>query len=126
MRKTSETRGAVSWSRSGWILAAGVLGLAMAIASIADMFSARPYDGITPVPYGREGIEVREPVPGSPADKAGIKGGECVLGIGKRMIQSSSDASAELRRHRIGEKVPYLVRNGPCPTQPRSQPAGEL
>jgi serine phosphatase RsbU (regulator of sigma subunit) len=126
MRKTSESRGAVTWSRSGWILAAGVLGLAMAIASIADMFSARPYDGIAPVPYGREGIEVRGIVPGSPADRAGIKSGECVLGIGKRMIQSSSDASAELRRHRIGDKVAYLVRNGPCPTQPGAQPTGEL
>jgi serine phosphatase RsbU (regulator of sigma subunit) len=126
MRETSETGRAVSWSRSGWILAAGFLGLAMAIASIADMFSARPYDGITPVPYMREGIEVRETMPGSPAEKAGIKAGECVLGIGRRIIQSTSDASEELRRHRIGEKVSYLVRNGPCPTQPRTATTGEL
>src|SRR5262252_5765335 len=126
MRETSETGRAVSWSRSGWILAAGVLGLAMAIASIADMFSARPYDGITPVPYGREGIEVRETMPGSPAEKAGIKAGECVLGIGRRIIQSTRDASAEMRRHQIGEKVSYLVRNGPCPTQPRTAASGEL
>lgn len=126
MRETSEPGRAISWSHSGWILAAGILGLAMAIASIADMFSARPYDGITPVPYGREGIEVRETVPGSPADKAGIKPGECVLGIGRRIIQSTSDASSELRRHRIGEKVSYLVRNGPCPTQPRTATTGEL
>jgi serine phosphatase RsbU (regulator of sigma subunit) len=126
MRETSETGRAVSWSRSGWILAAGFLGLAIAIASIADMFSARPYDGITPVPYMREGIEVRETVPGSPAEKAGIKAGECVLGIGRRIIQSTSDASEELRRHRIGERVSYLVRNGPCPTQPRTATTGEL
>ena len=82
------------------------------------MFSARPYDGIVPVPYGREGIEVRATVPGSPAEKAGIKPGECIQGIGKRIVKSSSDASAELRRHQIGEKVDYLVRNGPCPAQP--------
>ncbi len=126
MTETSETGRAISWSRSGWILAAGILGLAIAIASIADMFSARPYDGIVPVPYGREGIEVRETVPGSPAEKAGIKAGECVLGIGRRIVQSSSDASAELRRHQIGEKVLYLVRNAPCPTQPRAATAGEL
>jgi serine phosphatase RsbU (regulator of sigma subunit) len=126
MRETSETGRAISWSRSGWILALGFLGLAIAIASIADMFSARPYDGIVPVPYGREGIEVRETMPGTPAEKAGIKSGECVIGIGRRIIQSTSDASEELRRHRIGEKVSYLVRNGPCPSQARTAPAGEL
>jgi serine phosphatase RsbU (regulator of sigma subunit) len=118
-----ESRGAVG-SRPGWFLAVGFVGLAIAIASIADMFSARPYDGIVPVPYGREGIEVRGTVPGSPAEKAGIKPGECILGIGKRIVNSSSDASAELRRHHINEKLDYLVRNGPCPTQPRGQAPG--
>jgi serine phosphatase RsbU (regulator of sigma subunit) len=126
MSNTLEKGRAAAGTRSGWILAAGFLGLAIAIASIADMFSARPYDGIVPVPYGREGIEVRETVPGSPAEKAGIRAGECVLGIGKRMVKSSSDASAELRRHKIGEMVTYLVRNAPCPAQPRAAPAGEL
>ncbi len=103
-----------------WFLAVGFVGLAIAIASIADMFSARPYDGIVPLPYGREGIEVRMVLPGSPAEKAGIQAGECVQGIGKRIVKSSSDASAELRRHRIGEKVDYLVRNGPCPGSPEA------
>jgi serine phosphatase RsbU (regulator of sigma subunit) len=126
MSKTLEKGREAAGSRSGWILAAGFLGLAIAIASVADMFSARPYDGIVPLQYGREGIEVRETVPASPAEKAGIKAGECVLGIGKRMVKSSSDASAELRRHKIGEKVSYLVRNGPCPTQPRTASSGEL
>ncbi len=106
---------AASGPRPVWFLAVGFVGLAIAIASIADMFSARPYDGIVPLPYGREGIEVRMVLPGSPAEKAGIKAGECVQGIGKRIVNSSSDASAELRRHRISEKVDYLVRNGPCP-----------
>ena len=106
---------ATSGPRPVLFLAVGFVGLAIAIASIADMFSARPYDGIVPLPYGREGIEVRMVLPGSPAEKAGIKAGECVQGIGKRIVNSSSDASAELRRHRISEKVDYLVRNGPCP-----------
>lgn len=103
-----------------WFLAVGFVGLAIAIASIADMFSARPYDGIVPLPYGQEGIEVRMVLPGTPAEKAGIKAGECVQGIGKRIVNTSSDASAELRRHRIGERVDYLVRNGPCPGGPEA------
>jgi len=82
------------------------------------MFSSRPYDGIMPLPYGRFGIEVRETVPGSPAARAGIASGDCVLGIGRSMVNSISDASAELRRHSVGATVPYLVRHGPCPTLP--------
>ena len=112
-------------SRSGWFLAIGFAGLAIAIASIADMFSARPYDGIVPLPYAREGIEVRDVVVGSPAEKAGIKPGECVEGIGRRIVHTTSDASAELRRHRIGEKVDYLVRNGPCAAGPGAPAGGE-
>jgi S1-C subfamily serine protease len=115
-----EDRGPKPAPRPGWLLAVGFVGLAIALASIADMFSARPYDGIVPVPYGRQGIEVRGTVPGSPAEKAGIKPGECVQGIGKRMVNTISDASAELRRHKIGEVVGYLVLRGPCPAQPAS------
>jgi serine phosphatase RsbU (regulator of sigma subunit) len=101
-------------SGRAWFLVVGFLGLAIALASIADMFSARPFDGIVPVPYGREGIEVRSTAPGSPAEKAGIRPGECVQGIGRRIVHSTSDASVELQRHRIGESVPYLVKAGPC------------
>ena len=101
--------------RTALLLALGVVGLAIAIASIADMFSARPYDGIVPLQYGRGGgIEVRTVTAGSPAERAKIRAGECIQGIGRRIVRSSSDASAELRRHKIGEQVNYLVRNGPC------------
>src|SRR5512143_2581679 len=101
-------------SLRGWFYAVGLVGLAIAVASIADMFSARPNDGIMPVPYRTGGIEVRMVAPGGAAEKAGIVAGDCVLGIGTRLVNSISDASRELRRHRIGESVPYLVRRGPC------------
>jgi serine phosphatase RsbU (regulator of sigma subunit) len=115
--------GPESAPRPGWLLAVGFVGLAIAIASIADMFSARPYDGIVPVPYGRGGIEVRATVPGSPAEKAGIKPGECIEGISGRIVSTISDASEELRRHKIGDRVRYLVRNAPCPAAPRETAA---
>lgn len=95
-------------------LAIGFAGLALAVASIADMFAPRPYDGIVPAPYSRGGIEVRASTSGSPADAAGIRAGDCVLGIGKRLVNSTSDASAELRKHAIGETVSYLYRRGRC------------
>ena len=101
-------------SGQAWFLVVGFLGLAIALASIGDMFSARPFDGIVPVPYAREGIEVRSLVPGSPAEKAGVRPGDCVQGIGRRIVRTTSDASQELQRHQIGESVPYLVKSGPC------------
>src|SRR5262245_63674725 len=111
----TEERGArAGGSLRVWFYAVGLIGLAIAVASIADMFSARPNDGIVPVPYRSGGIEVRMVAPGGAAEKSGITAGDCILGIGTRLVNSISDASRELRRHRIGESVPYLVRRGPC------------
>jgi serine phosphatase RsbU (regulator of sigma subunit) len=93
---------------------AGFLGFAIAVASVADMFSARPYDGIVPVPYSQGGIGVRGVVAGGPAQRAGIRAGECVQGIGQRVVNTGSAASEELRKHRIGVSLPYLVKAGPC------------
>ncbi|PYQ36091.1 MAG: hypothetical protein DMF55_05765, partial [Acidobacteria bacterium] len=101
-------------SARAFYLAIGFAGLSLAVASIADMFAPRPYDGIVPVPYSRGGIEVRASVSGGPADAAGIHAGDCVLGIGKRLVNSTSDASAELRKHAIGERVSYLYHRGRC------------
>ena len=114
-------------SLRGWFYAVGFVGLAIAVASIADMFSARPHDGIMPQPYRTGGIEVRLVTPGGPAQRAGITAGDCVLGIGSHLVNSISDASRELRRHRIGETVPYLVRHGPCGIAGRAAAAtGEM
>jgi serine phosphatase RsbU (regulator of sigma subunit) len=122
----TQTSAAGPASQRGWFYAIGFVGLALAVASIADMFSARPYDGIVPVPYTREGIEVRATVPGGPAARAGIPAGDCVVGIGSRMVKTTSDASAELRKHAIGATIPYLVRRGPCPASSDAEGAGEL
>ena len=88
------TSAGFAWSARTLYLAIGLAGLALAVASIADMFAPRPYDGIVPAPYSRGGIEVRASVSGGPAESAGIRAGDCVLGIGKRLVNSTSDASA--------------------------------
>jgi serine phosphatase RsbU (regulator of sigma subunit) len=103
----------------GLYLAIGFAGLALAIASIADMFAPRPYDGIVPVPYSRRGVEVRAVFPGGPSQVAGIRAGDCVVGIGKRLVNSTSDASAELRKHEIGQTVSYLFHRSPCGSDTR-------
>jgi serine phosphatase RsbU (regulator of sigma subunit) len=92
-------------------LAVGLAGFAIAVASIADMFVARPYDGVVPYPYGQSAIVVREVVPGSGAAAAGIRPDDRIEGIGGRIVRSPSDATAELAHHKIGETVSYLVRH---------------
>ncbi len=99
-------------SGRAWFYAAGLVGLALAIISIADMFSPRPNDGIMPMPYSRGGIEVRAVETGGPAQISGIRPGDRVVGIWRRLVNTASDASEELLKHRIGETVPYLVSRG--------------
>ena len=105
-----------------WFLIVGFLGFAVALASIADMFSARPFDGIVPVPYGRDGIGVRAAAAGSPAEKAGIHAGE--MCGGHRPPHRSHDirrfGRAAEARHRGSS--PILVKAGPC----ASGAAGEI
>ena len=122
----NESHGPARSSLRGWFYAIGFVGLAIALASIADMFSTRPYDGIVPMPYSRKGIDVRATTPGGPAAQAGIPAGDCVLGIGRHLVNSISDASTELRKHRVGETIPYLVRKGPCPSPGVADSGGEV
>ncbi|MGE5276258.1 MAG: SpoIIE family protein phosphatase [Acidobacteriota bacterium] len=112
VKAVGEPRPAPARSGRAWFYVAGFLGLAIAIVSIADMFSPRPNDGIVPMPYSRGGIEIRAVDPGGPAQAAGVQAGDRVLGIGRRLVNTTSDASEELRKHRIGETVPYLIRRG--------------
>lgn len=96
------------------MLAFGFVGLAIAIASLADMFVRRPADGIVPYPYGQDGVLVREVTHGSGAEQAGIRPGDKIEGINHRIVRRPSDASRELLRCRIGSAVDYLVLRPPA------------
>jgi serine phosphatase RsbU (regulator of sigma subunit) len=80
--------------------------------SVADMFIPKAYDGVVPDPYSTSGILVRDLVSGGAAERAGIRPGDVILGIGHRMLNTAAEAPAELMRHRVGEPVDYLVRRG--------------
>src|SRR5258706_643773 len=97
-------------SRRRAMLAAGVLGSLIALAWVVDMVVPKAYDGVVPDPYALGGIAVRDLVPGGAAEKAGLKPGDTILGIGHKMLNKPADAPPELRRHAIGEGVDYLVR----------------
>lgn len=94
------------------IVVVGAVCALIAVMSVADMFLPKAWDGVVPDPYAEGGILVRAVVPGGPADAAGIRPGDTLLGIGRRMLKSPAEAASELGRHAPGEPVPYLVRRG--------------
>lgn len=66
--------------------------------------------------YGLEaesGVYVAEVVAASPAEEAGIMGGDIIVGLGGVDIASSDDLLVELRGHKPGDSVPLeVLRDG--------------
>ncbi len=112
----SSVSGAVDAPRLGRrhlpLVAVGLMGALLAALSVVDMFLPKAYDGVVPDPYSVGGIFVRDLVPGGAAERAGLKSGDVILGIGHHMLNKATDAPPELLRHRVGESVDYLVRRG--------------
>src|SRR5512140_741138 len=74
------------------VLALAGAGCLIALMSVVDMSLARPWDGVVPDPYAAPGILIQELVPGGGAEKAGIRPGDVILGIGHRMLARPADA----------------------------------
>jgi len=68
----------------------GVVSCLLAVLSVVDMFMPKAYDGVVPDPYSTGGIVVRDLVPGGAAEKAGLRTGDTVLGIGHRMLNKAA------------------------------------
>ncbi len=94
------------------VVGLAVAGCLIALMSVVDMFLTRPWDGVVPDPYSAPGILIQDLVPAGGAEKAGLRPGDVILGIGHRMLGRPADAPAELRRHGIGDQVRYLVQRG--------------
>ncbi len=86
-----------------------VLSLAIAALSIADMFSKKPYDGITSRPQGNH-LLISNVAPNSPAQQAGLRPGDLILGIAHQIVQYPADAGNVLMHQKIGRTVPYLIK----------------
>lgn len=94
------------------VLTFGVVAFLVACLSILDMFLPRPYDGVILDP-DRSELVVQALAPGSGAATAGLQPGDRIAGVGREVVRSASDVALVLQRHRIGERVPYLLeRNG--------------
>jgi serine protease Do len=80
----------------------------------------RPWIGLKPeIPQGqnqreslRAGVVVGAVVPGSPADRAGIRRGDVLIRSRSRVIRNSFDWEAELLDLRVGDQVPLVVKRG--------------
>jgi len=78
----------------------------------------RPWIGLKPeIPLGqspresiRSGVVVGAVVPGSPADKAGIRRGDVLIRSRSRVIRNAFDWEAELLDLRVGDQVPLVLK----------------
>lgn len=64
--------------------------------------------------YGSEekGFKISGVSDGSPAEKAGLKGGDVIVKFGKTSVQSIYDYMGALGEHKPGEDVPVVVKRG--------------
>ncbi len=53
----------------------------------------------------RGGAEVRGVMPGSPAERSGLRNGDVITSVGGERVRSSSDLVVALRTHKPGEVV---------------------
>ncbi|HEY8795348.1 MAG TPA: trypsin-like peptidase domain-containing protein [Gemmatimonadaceae bacterium] len=80
----------------------------------------RPWIGLKPeIPQGqsqreslRAGVIVGAVVPGSPADRAGIRRGDMLVRSRSRVIHNAFDWEAELLDLRVGDQVPLVLKRG--------------
>ncbi len=98
-----------SFNPTPLLLAFGLIAFGLAGLSIADMFVPRPYDGVVPADDDQRLI-VREVIPGSGADRAGIEPGDQIKGIAREIVLNAEGAAGELGRFRSGDEVDYFVK----------------
>ncbi len=103
------------------LLAPGILAFLIATFSVVDMMLPKPYDGVVLDSDHPGSSIVRNVVPSSGAEKAGISPGDTILGIDRTMLKGLSSAQLILSRHKIGEEISYLIRSGG-----RRLPRGQL
>jgi serine phosphatase RsbU (regulator of sigma subunit) len=92
------------------LYALGLVAFLLAGLSIVDMYLPRPYDGVVLEADALGELRVHKVVPGSGADRAGIRPGDQIVGIDRSLLRSPAHAAELLNRCEIGETVPYYVR----------------
>ncbi|MBL9080629.1 MAG: PDZ domain-containing protein, partial [Planctomycetales bacterium] len=71
----------------------------------------RPYFGSIPdFAQAESGYGISGVTKASPADKAGLKGGDLIIKLGGSTVTNLDDFDAALRRFKAGDKVPVIVK----------------
>jgi hypothetical protein len=81
------------------------------VETIASGDSDRPYLGSIPdFAANEEGLALTGVSPGSPADKAGMKGGDIIIKLGESKIGGIEDLQSALFKYKIGETIKVVVK----------------
>lgn len=91
------------------LLAFGFAAFLLASLSVADMVSPQAFDGVVLDPDAPASLLVADIVPGSGAQRAGIRPGDLIRGIDRILINTRDEAARILRDHGGGDRVLYLV-----------------
>ena len=70
-----------------------------------------PYIGVV-ADRGAEVAKINEVRPGSPAEKAGLKGGDIIKKFGEKVISNFESLSKQVRTHKPGDKISLEVLRG--------------
>lgn len=71
----------------------------------------RPYLGSIPdFSENPDGLAITGVSPGSPAEKAGMKGGDVIIKLGESKISGIEDLQSALFKHKIGETIKVVVK----------------
>jgi len=84
------------------------------IADASDTGGDRPSFGSMPAYPNpvKDGVLLEAVLEGSPAEKAGVKGGDVLLKLGDDKITVLEDFEAALRQHKPGDRIKVIVRRG--------------
>jgi len=91
-------------------LTGGLIALLLAFLSLYDLSRVQIYDGITPAITGK-GVLVQSVTPDSPAQRAGIRPGDLLLGVAHELVKQPFPIP-ELLRNGKKSGIPYLLQRG--------------
>jgi len=99
-----------------WRLATRVAPLTLVWAARPQQMAGggdRPYLGTLPdMSSTPGGVRISGTGPGSPAEKAGLRGGDILIKIGAKDVKGLEDMQAALMGHRPGDVVDIVVKRG--------------
>ncbi|MEM9553743.1 MAG: SpoIIE family protein phosphatase [Acidobacteriota bacterium] len=94
------------------LLLVGLLAFGVAGLSIVDTLMPRPFDGVALAQGSDKNLHVEAVVPGSGAQRAGLRSGDQIVGVARVMVRDPGEIARALNDYRIGDRVLYLVRRG--------------